>query len=290
MRGGHKEHEIYSLKKSGQILRQHLSNKINSFTKMMVEEESKEKIYQECVNEINLEGSRQKERIKSAFETFIFSVDKKYKELLKEVEDKYTTATTDYLDKLNESRNNYIQYSKVKDDLASTLDECALEEGQQQEEEDIRLMPASNQLGNFHVKTHKNRQNIHYGGVEAIHKLICKLNEATEFLKNTSQELFSNKNHSLLSERSSLRLSDSSNLLEEGTSALNTPTTNTPQMRDSSPRRSKKKMILGAVCLNVESWVKLGQCATVVDGLREMQEIVKALKLEWKEFALKALS
>ena len=84
---------------------------MSTLNKMLIEEETKEKILKECINELSLECNRQKEQIKSSFENFIFTVDKKYKDLLKEIEDRFGTSLNDYSEKLNESRNNYIKIS-----------------------------------------------------------------------------------------------------------------------------------------------------------------------------------
>jgi hypothetical protein len=71
------------LKKSALLLRQQLAHNTGTLTKLLIEEESKEKILRECLHEIGLECARQKEQVRSSFENFIFHVDKKYKELLK---------------------------------------------------------------------------------------------------------------------------------------------------------------------------------------------------------------
>lgn len=127
-------------------------------------------------------------------------------------------------------------------------------------ENQANLTPASNQLGNFH-KTHKFKANPSHAGIECIHKLICKINEASEFLKSSNGELLSSKRGSLLSERSSLKLSDSEILLDDEMDAITTPTTNTPLRRSGdSPTKRNKKIIMGAYCLNVSTRVKLLKC------------------------------
>lgn len=57
-----------------------------------------------------------------------------------------------------------------------------------------------------------------------------------------------------------------------------------------SPNKKVKKIIVGAYCLNVSSHVRVVRCDAMVDGLLEMESIVKALKLDWLEYGLKALS
>lgn len=57
-----------------------------------------------------------------------------------------------------------------------------------------------------------------------------------------------------------------------------------------SPHKKMKKIIVGAYCLNVSSRVRVVRCDAMVDGLLEMESIVKALKLDWVEYGLKALN
>ena len=55
----------------------------------------------------------------------MFNVDKRYKELLKDVEDRFTPLVTEYSDRLNDCRNNHLQVSRVKDSVFETLQACA---------------------------------------------------------------------------------------------------------------------------------------------------------------------
>lgn len=68
--------------------------------------------------------------MRSSFENFIFHVDKKYKELLREVEDRFAGIIGEYTERLSECRNNHFQVSKVKESVCDTLQLCAgTEEG-----------------------------------------------------------------------------------------------------------------------------------------------------------------
>jgi len=40
---------------------------MSTLNKMLIEEETKEKVLKECINELSLECSRQKEQVKSSF-------------------------------------------------------------------------------------------------------------------------------------------------------------------------------------------------------------------------------
>jgi hypothetical protein len=56
-----------------------------------------------------------------------------------------------------------------------------------------------------------------------------------------------------------------------------------------SPFRKGKKMV-GGCFLSVGNSVRLLRCGKVVDGLMEMESIVKSLKLERFDYILKALA
>lgn len=113
------------------------------------------------------------------------------------MEDRFALLLTDYTDKLTESRNNYIQVSKVKDSVCDTLQACAgAEEGTVSE---TSIGAACNQFGNFNVKRPRTRPTASPWGIETINRLTSSIRELEEFLKTSNILLFSNKKESLLS-------------------------------------------------------------------------------------------
>ena len=74
--------------------------------------------------------------------------------------------------------------------------------------------------------------------------------------------------------------------------APTTPNTNTPQRSpmDTPNRRSKRIMVAGyGYTLNVKNRIRIVHCDSIVESLVEMQEIVRAVKLDSVEYQIKAL-
>lgn len=79
----------------------------------------------------------------------------------------------EYSDKLIETRGNYIQVSKIKDNVCDTLQECSgYEDGAVSE---TNIGAACNQLGNFNVRRPKNKGSP--SGIEYINKLTSRIQE-----------------------------------------------------------------------------------------------------------------
>jgi hypothetical protein len=146
----------------------------------------------------------------------MFSVEKKYKELLMDVEEKWSSGMAEYVEKLTESRSSYVSIGKIKDGVTDALEKCRVEESEAE-----TMVAASNQLGNFHVRSNT-KAKVNLDDIESIEKLMSRIKEVSEFLKHSNVPLFSGKKSSLLSERSSLKLSDSSNLLMDDDMAITT--------------------------------------------------------------------
>ena len=74
------------------------------------------------------------------------------------------------------------------------------------------------------------------------------------------------------------------------TPATNTPPLSTPAMRVSSPKRTTgKRMLFSSYSLSLNSRIKMLKCDKTIEGLSEMEDIIKALKLEYYDYCLKAM-
>ena len=80
---------------------------------------------------------------------------------MRDIEDRFAGIMGEYSEKLIETRGNYIQISKIKDNVCDTLQEYSgYEDGAVSE---TNIGAACNQLGNFNVRRPKNKQSSPYG-------------------------------------------------------------------------------------------------------------------------------